>query len=115
MYLDARGEPTDRSLTGALAAGVPGAVAGLTEAHHRYGRLSLARLLEPAIRLARDGFPVDEYRSESIRGDSARLAQFAASRASFLPDGRPPAPGATLRQPDLAATLQGYGLGKLGR
>ncbi|MFL5494463.1 MAG: gamma-glutamyltransferase, partial [Gemmatimonadales bacterium] len=73
MYLDASGEPTDRSLTGALAAGVPGAVAGLTEAHHRYGRLPLSRLLEPAIRLARDGFPVDQYRSESIRGDSARL------------------------------------------
>jgi gamma-glutamyltranspeptidase / glutathione hydrolase len=106
MYLDARGEPTDRSLTGALAAGVPGAVAGLTEAHHRYGRLPLTRLLEPAIRLARDGFPIDRYRSESIRGDSARLALFAASRASFLPDGRPPVPGSMLRQPDLAATLQ---------
>jgi gamma-glutamyltranspeptidase / glutathione hydrolase len=106
MYLDARGDPTDRTLTGALAAGVPGAVAGLTEAHHRYGHLSLARLLEPAIRLARDGFPVDEYRSESIRGDSARLAGFAASRASFLPGGRPPAPGTILRQTDLAATLQ---------
>ena len=60
MYLDAKGEPTDRSLTGALAAGVPGAVAGLTEAQHRYGRLPLARQLEPAIRLARDGFPIDE-------------------------------------------------------
>jgi gamma-glutamyltranspeptidase/glutathione hydrolase len=106
MYLDAKGEPTDRSLTGALAAGVPGAVAGLTEARHRYGRLPLARLIEPAIRLARDGFRIDEYRSESIRGDSARLARFAASRTSFLPDGHPPAPGTTLRQPDLAATLQ---------
>ncbi|HEX3233334.1 MAG TPA: gamma-glutamyltransferase [Gemmatimonadales bacterium] len=106
MYLDDKGQPTDRSLTGALAAGVPGAVAGLTEAHHRYGRLPLARLLEPAIRLARDGFAVDVYRSESIREDSARLALFPASRASFLPSGRPPVPGTTLRQPDLAATLQ---------
>ena len=106
MYLDAQGEPTDRSVTGHLAAGVPGAVAGLVEAHRRYGRLPFGRVIEPAIRLARDGFVVDDYRSESIRGDSARLAAFPASRASFLPDGAPPAPGTLLRQPDLAATLE---------
>ena len=106
MYLDERGEPTELSVTGHLAAGVPGAVAGLIEAHARHGRLSLAAVIEPAIRLARDGFQVDEYRSESIRSDSARLAMFPASRASFLPDGAPPVPGTTLRQPDLAATLE---------
>jgi gamma-glutamyltranspeptidase/glutathione hydrolase len=105
MFVDADGNPTDRSITGALSAGVPGAVAGLVEAHRRYGRLPLTRLVEPAIALARDGFVVDEYRSESIRGDSARLAGFPASRASFLPGGAPPVPGSTLRQPDLAATL----------
>ena len=83
MFVDARGEPTERSITGHLAAGVPGAVAGLVEAHRRYGRLPLARLIEPAIRLAGDGFPVDEYRSQSIRDDSARLAEFPASRAQL--------------------------------
>jgi gamma-glutamyltranspeptidase/glutathione hydrolase len=106
MYLDANGEPTDRSLTGHLAAGVPGAVAGLTAAQQRFGRLPLATVIAPAIRLARDGFLVDDYRSESIAGDSARLASFPASRASFLPNGARPAPGTTLRQPDLAATLE---------
>ena len=105
MYVDARGEPTELSVTGPLAAGVPGAVAGLTEAHRRYGRLPFAAVIEPAIGLARDGFLVDEYRSRSIAGDSARLAMFPASRASFLPGGAPPAPGTRLRQPDLAATL----------
>ncbi|HUR93635.1 MAG TPA: gamma-glutamyltransferase [Gemmatimonadales bacterium] len=105
MYLDASGEPTELSVTGHLAAGVPGAVAGLTAAQARYGRLPLAAVVEPAIRLARDGFQVDEYRSESIRQDSARLASFPASRASFLPDGAPPVPGSIFRQPDLAATL----------
>src|SRR6185437_12700833 len=105
MYVDARGEPTELSITGPLAAGVPGAVAGLTEAHRRYGRLPFAAVIEPAIGLARDGFLVDEYRSRSIAGDSARLAMFPASRASFLPLGAPPAPGTRLRQPDLAATL----------
>ncbi len=106
MYLDSLGEPTERSLTGHLAAGVPGAVAGLTEAHHRFGHLPFAAVIAPAIGLARDGFLVDEYRSQSIAGDSARLARFPASRASFLPDGAPPAAGTVLRQPDLAATLE---------
>ena len=106
MYLDPQGEPTELSVTGHLAVGVPGAVAGLTEAHRAMGRLPLADLLAPAIALARDGFVVDDYRSRSIAGDSARLSRFPASRASFLPEGRPPVPGSTLRQPDLARTLE---------
>jgi len=106
MYLDANGEPTELSVTGHLAAGVPGAVAGLTEAHKRLGRLPFDSVIAPGIRLARDGFVVDEYRSESIRSDSARLSSFPASLKSFLPGGRPPAPGSRLTQPDLAATLE---------
>jgi gamma-glutamyltranspeptidase/glutathione hydrolase len=106
MYLDSLGEPTERSLTGHLAAGVPGAVAGLTAAHRRLGRLPFAEVIAPAIGLARDGFVVDEYRSESIAGDSARLRLFPASRENFLPGGVPPRPGTTLRQPDLAGTLE---------
>jgi gamma-glutamyltranspeptidase/glutathione hydrolase len=106
MYLDADGQPSDRSVTGALASGVPGAVAGLVAAHQRFGRLPWTAVIDPAIRLAADGFVVDSYRSESIRDDSTRLSRFPASRASFLPDGRPPAPGSTLKQPDLARTLE---------
>jgi gamma-glutamyltranspeptidase/glutathione hydrolase len=106
MYLDANGEPTELSVTGHLSAGVPGSVAGLTAAHQRLGRLPFDSVIAPAIRLAREGFVVDEYRSESIGSDSARLAMFPASAASFLPGGRPPAPGSKLVQPDLAATLE---------
>jgi gamma-glutamyltranspeptidase/glutathione hydrolase len=106
MYLDSLGQPTERSLTGHLAAGVPGSVAGLVEAHRSHGRLPLRAVVEPAVRLARDGFIVDEYRSRSIGGDSARLALFSASRASFLPDGARPVAGTVLRQPDLGATLE---------
>jgi gamma-glutamyltranspeptidase/glutathione hydrolase len=106
MYLDEHGEPTERSVTGHLSAGVPGAVAGLTEAQRRLGRLPLATVIAPAVRLAREGFVVDDYRSESIADDSARLALFPASRASFLPAGARPVPGSTLRQPDLARTLE---------
>lgn len=106
MYLDAQGRLTDRSLTGHLAAGVPGSVAGLAEAHRRYGRLPWAAVIAPAIRLARDGFVVDEFRSRSLSASADRLARFPASRAQFLPGGKAPEAGATFRQPDLAATLQ---------
>ncbi len=106
MYLDANGEPTELSVTGHLSAGVPGSPAGLVEAHRALGRLPFDSVILPAIRLARDGYEMDEYRSESIRSDSVRLAMFSASAASFLPGGRPPAPGTKLVQPDLAATLQ---------
>lgn len=106
MYLDERGEPTDRSITGHLAAGVPGSVAGLWAAHQRYGTRPWRDLLAPAIRLARDGFTVDEYFASGVRGDSARLSRFPASAALFLPGGRPLRPGETWRNPDLAAVLE---------
>ncbi|MEO8448490.1 MAG: gamma-glutamyltransferase [Gemmatimonadota bacterium] len=105
MFLDAGGNPTHRSWTGHLASGVPGAVAGLYEAHRRFGKLPWADVVEPAVALARDGFVVDEYRSQSILSDSARLTRFPASRKSFLPGGTAPQPGSTWRQPDLARTL----------
>src|ERR687893_216646 len=96
----------DASVTGHLAAGVPGAVAGLTEAHRRFGRLPFATVIAPSIRLAYEGFVVDEYRSTSIGEDSARLVLFPASRTTFLPNDRPPAVGSTFRQPELGATLE---------
>ncbi len=96
----------DASVTGHLSAGVPGAVAGLTEAHRRFGRLPFTEVIEPAIHLANQGFVIDEYRSLSIADDSARLALFPASRATFLPADRPPAPGSSFVQPELGATLE---------
>ena len=93
MFVGPDGNPTDRSWTGHLASGVPGAVAGLVEAHRRFGQLPWAALVEPAIRLAQNGFLVDEYRHRSITGDSSRLSRFPASAAQFLPGGRAPMPG----------------------
>ena len=81
-------------------------MAGLTEAHRRYGRLPFATVIAPSIRLAYEGFVVDEYRSSSIGEDSARLVLFPASRATFLPNDRPPPAGSTFRQPELGATLE---------
>jgi gamma-glutamyltranspeptidase/glutathione hydrolase len=103
MYRDAA---EDASVTGHLSVGVPGAVAGLTEAHRRFGRLPFDAVIEPAIKLARKGFEMDEYRSRSIGEDSARLALFPSSRSIFLPYDRPPQPGSKFKQPELAATLQ---------
>ena len=105
MYVGPDGNPTAQSWTGHLAVGVPGAVAGLAEAHRRFGKLPWAAVVEPAIRLARDGFVVDEYRHRSIGSDSARLARFPGSAAQFLPGGRAPLPGTTWTQTDLARTL----------
>jgi gamma-glutamyltranspeptidase/glutathione hydrolase len=101
-----RGAGEDASVTGHLSVGVPGAVAGMVEAHRRFGRLPFRAVIEPAIRLAADGFVVDDYRSRSIGEDSSRLVLFPASRATFLPADRPPAPGFRFQQPELAGTLE---------
>ncbi len=112
MYVDSAGNMTDRSVTGHLAAGVPGSVAGLTEAHARYGGLTLAEVMEPAIRLARDGFILDEYRSNSLARAAARLEMFEMSLRQFLlPNGEGPPPGTRMVQRDLARTLQAIARG----
>lgn len=106
MYLDRSGDPTALSDKGHLAAGVPGSVAGMVTAHQRFGRLPLAAVLAPAIRLATEGFTVDDYRSRSIDGYRAWLYTFPASRRYFLPEnGQAPSPGSTLVQADLGRTL----------
>src|SRR5690606_22643395 len=87
--------------------GVPGAVAGLLAAHEKYGRLPLATVMAPAIRLAEGGFPVHAMLARVAQGDSAKLAGSAPrAREIFLPGGRPIPAGAILRQPELAATLR---------
>ena len=105
MYLDSAGNPTEASITGHLAAGVPGSVAGMHEAWRRYGRLPWAALIAPAIGLA-EGHVLDEHRSHSIGSDAERLALFPASAAQFLVDSQAPAAGTVFRQPDLARTLR---------
>ncbi len=107
MYLDRSGDLTLLSEKGHLAAGVPGAVAGLLEAHRRFGRLPLAQVIAPAIALANDGFLVDQYRSESIENHRFWLSVFPASRRYFLPDsGHAPKPGTIWKQRDLGRTLE---------
>lgn len=88
------------------AAATPGMVAGLLEAHRRFGKLPLARVMAPAIRLARDGFTVTPLLSRTIASSRAKLLEEPAAAARLLPGGEPLAPGARLVQPELAATLE---------
>jgi gamma-glutamyltranspeptidase / glutathione hydrolase len=106
MFLDSAGQPTDLSVTGHLAAGVPGAVRGLWEAHRRFGSRPWDELVAPAIRLARDGFPVNGRLARTVADDAARLGRFDASAALFLPGDEPIAEGSTWRNSDLAAVLE---------
>ena len=106
MYLDANGETGDRSVTGHLAAGVPGSVAGLWAAHQKLGSKPWADLVQPAIRLAEEGFVVDDYAATVIKEEAERLARYPASAALYLPGGKPLASGARLKNPQLARSLR---------
>jgi gamma-glutamyltranspeptidase/glutathione hydrolase len=110
MYLDERGRfLPERSLNGPLAAGIPGEPAALAHLAEHYGRLSLERSLVPAIRAARTGFPVDGHYQRLARLRQAVIERSPAAREQFLPDGRVPADGTLIRQPDLAAALERLG------
>ena len=104
MYLDEDGNLTDKSVLGHLAAGVPGTVAGLWEAHRRFGTMEWAALVEPAIRLA-GGFEVTKRLVSTLEAARDRILPFPASARVFLPGGEVPAIGDTFAQPDLAAVL----------
>ena len=107
MFLDETGNLTQESVIGHLAAGVPGSVAGMWAAHQRFGSINWEDLVSPAVELA-TGFEVKERFLGSLSSTMVEaLSDFPASVAQFLPrDGQPPLVGDTLRQPDLAKTLE---------
>lgn len=106
MFLDASGNPTRESQDGPRAAGVPGLVAMLARLHAEKGKLKWARLVEPAIKLAREGFVVPASLARAIAEREPVLRRFPASAAVFLRDGRPLAAGDKLVQEELAQTLE---------
>jgi gamma-glutamyltranspeptidase/glutathione hydrolase len=109
MYLDSHGEPKpEASLVGPLAAGVPGSPAGLYELHQRYGRLEWQAVVAPALRLARDGFVVTRRLEHALAESVDLLRRFPESEAVWLPNGRPPSAGETMKLPELASTLEAY-------
>ena len=111
MYLDAGGRPVpEASTVGPLAAGTPGSPAGLYELHRALGRLAWARVVAPAIHLARDGFEVDAHLHEMLAAPAQQrlLGRFPESAAIWLPGGQALPAGTRLRLPALAATLARY-------
>jgi gamma-glutamyltranspeptidase/glutathione hydrolase len=109
LFLHADGTPMAfmEAVVGGRSVGVPGAVRMLEQAHRAHGRLPWARLAEPAIRLAEEGFPVSARLSAQIAVEAARLRRDPASRAYFFTwFGEPLPEGQLLRNPALAATLR---------
>ena len=110
MFLGPDGKPDPaKSRSSVLGTGVPGTVAGLALAHEKYGsgKFSLAELIAPAIKLAREGFPVDDDTADSLPGARNMFARWPASAKIFLKgDGASLGDGDTLVQADLAATLE---------
>jgi gamma-glutamyltranspeptidase / glutathione hydrolase len=106
MYLDKDGNPTNDSVLGWRAAGVPGTPRGLEYAHRKYGRAKWAEVVKPSVRLARKGFPVSYGLARSLR-HAKNLAEFGESRRVFQRDGKFYEAGETLRQPELARVLEG--------
>ncbi|UUT25299.1 gamma-glutamyltransferase [Pseudomonas sp. T8] len=103
MYLNEKGEVIENlSLVGARAAGVPGTVMGLWEAHKKFGKLPWSELITPAVGYAKNGFKVADkqyqYREDALKlfKDSTNFGDYFGSMKS----------GETFRQPELAATLE---------
>jgi hypothetical protein len=91
---------------GAYPVTVPGALAGWAELLEKHGTISLARALAPAIRYARDGYPVSEIIAGQWENAEKKLSEDPAAAAVFLPGGHAPKPGEVFRNPDLARTLE---------
>ena len=106
MYLDADGRVTDAGVVGHRASGVPGSVAGMEAAWKRFGSLPWSDLLQPAIRLARDGFVIGPRHLAAVDNRIEDLLVFPSTVAVFLPGGQAPARGSLFRQPDLARALE---------
>lgn len=105
MYLDSAGEVlTERSQNGHLSSGVPGTVAGLFESM-KYAKLPFRQLIEPAIRLARDGFSLTDREAGSLNSLQDDFRRYNTQPPVFLRDGGWKK-GDTLIQSDLAATLE---------
>jgi gamma-glutamyltranspeptidase/glutathione hydrolase len=107
MFTENGAYVAEKSRHGSLAVAVPGEIAGLAAAHRRFGRLAWSRLVEPAVRLARDGFPIGDHLAKQIQASSQPLAGDPELAAVFLDEtGAPRKAGSLLRSPALATTLE---------
>lgn len=106
MFLGNDSEPrADLSLFGRLAAGIPGSVEGMVAAHKRFGKLKFADLLQPAVELARRGFPVSAQQANELNDERNNFIEYNPDGCAFLAT-KAWKTGDTLHQPELAATLE---------
>lgn len=107
-FLDANGQPRAHAdaVPGGLSVGVPGNLRLIERAHEEHGRLPWARLFEPAIRLARDGFAITQRMHDMLAmpNSLARMSEWSRNHY-YQPDGTPKPVGTVIRNPELAATL----------
>jgi len=105
MYLDKNGVPVSNlSQYGSLAAGVPGSVAGMVEAHTKYGKLSWKKLIEPAIQLASHGFHITAMQAAELNKHHSDFIKYNSTQTVFTSK-EEWKPGDVLEQPELARTL----------
>jgi len=105
-YLDDKGElDRERAMNGPWSAGIPGLPAALVHVAEHYGKLPLSTSLAPAIRLARDGFPVYARLARGYQARREVMERYPGTRAVFLANGTPLQEGDIFRQPELANTL----------
>jgi gamma-glutamyltranspeptidase / glutathione hydrolase len=105
----ATGKPipfSPQRITSGMAVGVPGTLATWATAEKRYGSMSLSRLLQPAIAVARQGFVVDKTYHDQTDQNASRLRIFTSSRALYLDQNQAPAIGTTVRNPELASAYE---------
>ncbi len=102
------------SQQGAMSVTVPGALAGWELLVRTHGKRSLFAALQPAIRYARDGFPVTPIIAAQWADETAFLRKDSAAAATFLPGGRAPAAGEWFRNLDYASTLEAIATGGIG-
>jgi len=107
MFLDAAGNiDKQKSGYGWLVVGVPGSPMGLWMAHHKAHRLPWKALMEPAIKLARDGFQLDDYLVRTLNKNAKRFRSYGGDGGRVFAPEKPFAVGTVWKQPDLAHTLE---------
>ena len=107
MFLGPSGEEQKgRSINGPLSAGVPGLVAGLFHIHKKFGSLPMETLIEPAAKMAEEGFPVYPHLAKAIKARAPVLKNYPSSKKIFFKNGEPLKVGDRLIQEDLAKTLR---------
>jgi gamma-glutamyltranspeptidase/glutathione hydrolase len=106
MYIGADGKPTDDSVSGWRASGIPGTVRGLEAAHKKLGSKPWATLVTPAAELAERGIELSYAEARSMCGSKKTMEPYAESKRIFLKNGACFEPGETLKQPELGRVLR---------